>query len=430
MTALLSRLRLAVVAAGLSLAACSSFGSGEDVGEGSGAIADVPETAVRDQKDTGNCWLFATLGWVESLEMGAARDQGEDTTVRHYSPAYLDYWDWYEKITSGSVTGNDLATLKGALDGGGSWGAAVELVSRWGLVRSKDVDPNERDADKALAALSEMTTSLASGNLKTAAARKDRRAVRRELDRAFGFPAGLRDAMERTFGDGSRTLEDEEVSPEGAIRAAEDVQVRIPRADGSAVVRPLTDAIGERAAEDDPDKRKGPHAFSVVSFTDADATSPQATRAYFARIQKVLHTRTAIPIGWYWADKADPSEVGRFEGVSREPSGEVDSTSHLSIVDDYQAENVPGIGTLKAGRDASAADERAALSSQAKVTFLRIKNSYGARTKSKARPVGYDDLYASYLLGRHETCPVGVRSGGRGCERHLGLEDVVLPAGF
>ena len=429
MPALLSRLRLAVVAASLSLAGCSSLGS-EEVGEGSDAVTDVPETSVRDQKDTGNCWLYATLGWVESLELGAAREQGTDATVRHYSPAYLDYWDWYEKITSGQIEGHDLAELADALDSGGSWGAAVELIARWGLVRSKDIDPNERDADRALAALDVMKQSLATGNLRTAAARKDRRAVRRELDRAFGFPSGLRDAMESTFGDGSRTLTDEDASPAPAIHAARAVKVRIPRADGSVVVRPLTDAIGARAAEDDPDKRKGTYAFTVVSFTDGDAADPKRTRAYFARIQKVLHTKTAIPIGWYWADKADPSEVGRFEGVSRDPSGEVDSTSHLSIVDDYQAENVPGVGTLKVGGQASEADAHAALSSQAKVTFLRIKNSYGARTKSKVRPVGYDDLYASYLLGRHETCPEGVASGGAGCERHMGLEDVALPAGF
>jgi hypothetical protein len=388
---------------------------------------------VRDQKETGNCWLFATLGWVESLELGAAREAGEATTVRHYSPAYLDYWDWYEKITAAQIPEGADATeeaVRETLDSGGSWGSAAELVSRWGLVRSRDIDPGERDADKALAALAALTTSLRAGNLGTAEARADRRLVRRELDRAFGFPSGLQGAMESTFGDGSKTLEDEGVTPANAIRAAADVHVRIPRADGTAVVRPLTDAIGERAAGDDPDRRKGTYAFSVVSFTPAMARDASATRAYFARIQRVLHTRTSIPIGWYWADKADPSNLGKFEGVSRTPNGEAESTSHLSILDDYQVEGVPGFGTLKAGAEATEAQQRAALAKDAKVAFLRIKNSFGARTKTKVRPSGYDDLYASYLLGRHETCPEGVRSGGRGCERHRGLEDVALPAGF
>lgn len=425
----LSFLRAALAVTALSFAACAA--PAEEAGEGADALAEVPQTGVRDQKETGNCWLFATLGWVESLEIGAAREAGEDTTVRHYSPTYLDYWDWYTKITEGEIPADATAQeLKDALDSGGSWGAAVELVSKWGLVTSKDVDPNERDADKALAALEAVATSLREGNLRTAAARADRRVVRRELDRAFGFSTGLRDAMERTFGDGSKTLEDEGVTPSPGIRSAEDVEVRIPRADGSVVVRPLTDAIGERADGDDPDKRTGTYAFRVVTFTEAMARDPNATRAFLTRIQKVLHTKTSIPIGWYWADKADPSNVGRFEGVSRDPSGETDSTSHLSILDDYQAENVPGFGTLKAGVVATGAQQEAALARTAKVAFLRIKNSYGARTKTKVRPAGYDDLYASYLLGRHETCPEDVESGGAGCERHLGLEDVALPAGF
>ncbi len=421
--------RAALAASTLLAVACRAPADDES-GSGADAIAEVPQTGVRDQKETGNCWLFATLGWVESLELGAAQEAGEETTVRHYSPTYLDYWDWYEKITSGQIAGKSDADIKEELDSGGSWGLAVELVSRWGLVKSKDVDPNERDADKALAALGAVSKSLASGALKNAAARKDRRAVRRELDKAFGFPSALTNAMEQTFGDGSKNLEDEGVLGGNVIRSAEDVKVRIPRADGSVVVRPLTDAIGERAGSE-PDQRKGTYAFSVATFTDAIAKDPTKTRAYFARIQKVLHTKTAIPIGWYWADNGDEKETGRFEGVPTKPAGEKESTSHLSILDDYQAEDVPGFGTLKAGVDASPEAREAALASEARVTFLRIKNSYGARTKNtKARPKGYDDLYASYLLGMLETCPEGVRSGGAGCEKNRGLEDVALPAGF
>lgn len=378
---------------------------GDDPGSSADAV-EVPQTGVRDQKETGNCWLFATLGWIESLELGAAREAGRTATVAHYSPAYLDYWDWYEKITAGAIAQKTAGGIREELDGGGSWGAAVELVSRWGLVRSKDVDPNQRDADKALAALKTMSASLATGALKTAAARSDRTLVRRELDRAFAFPAPLKQEMDRTFGDGAKNLETG-ATASGLVRAKEDVEVRIPRPGGEVVLRPLADAIGARAAGDDPDQRTGTYAFRVVPFTDEAADDEAATRAYFARIQAVLETKTSIPISWYWADNGDERETGRFEGVPKTPAGEAESTSHLSIIDDYEK---VASGELR---------------------FLRIKNSYGARTKStKSRPKGYDDLYASYLLGMLETCPEGVASGGKGCTKSRGLEDVTLPAGF
>jgi hypothetical protein len=249
---------------------------------------------------------------------------------------------------------------------------------------------------------------LSTGALKTPAARRDRQLVRRELDRAFAFPAPLAEAIARTFGDASKNLETGATSSD-LIRSTADVKVRIPRPDGKVLLRPLTDAIGSRVTGDDPDQRTGTYAFRLAAFTDEIAADPDATRTFFARIEKVLDTKTSIPIGWYWADNGDAKDTGRFEGVPKTPAGEAESTSHLSIIDDYEAKST----------------------TEGDVRFLRIKNSYGARTKStKARPKGYDDLYASYLLGMLETCPEGVRSGGEGCTKSRGLEDVALPAGF
>ena len=48
----------------------------------------------------GNCWLYATAGWVESLHKGAA---GKDIDV---SEAYWNYWYWYSQLV-----GNDLRLL-------------------------------------------------------------------------------------------------------------------------------------------------------------------------------------------------------------------------------------------------------------------------------------------------------------------------------
>ena len=128
------------------------------------------------------------------------------------------------------------AEIRDELDSGGSWGAAVELIAEHGLVRASDISQGgkdadaDADADKALAALGAMAKSLASG-LSKPEALEDDELVRRELDRAFAFPRSL------------------------PVRRAEEVVVRLPRADGTTADRPLTDAIGTRAA-DNPDERE------------------------------------------------------------------------------------------------------------------------------------------------------------------------------
>lgn len=61
---------------------CIDRASDETVATSDESFTAVPETPVRDQKDSGDCWLFATTGWVESLEYGAlVQSAGTDTIV-------------------------------------------------------------------------------------------------------------------------------------------------------------------------------------------------------------------------------------------------------------------------------------------------------------------------------------------------------------
>src|SRR5205814_1674295 len=102
----------------LLLAACSANGgSAPSTGE---AITDVPQTPRIKNQAIGNCWIYATGTWAESLHKTAAH---EDFNV---SESYWTYIDWFQKITGGEVSGS--------IGEGGSFDMSSAIIQRYGLV--------------------------------------------------------------------------------------------------------------------------------------------------------------------------------------------------------------------------------------------------------------------------------------------------------
>ena len=130
-----------------ALAGCST--EAPQPARGEEEIVDIPASRARDQRETGNCWLYATTAWVESLERAAHREAHPSSRARAQAPlsiAYLDYWDWYSKITGGEVKGSDAKAMReDQLDSGGSWGYAVEVMraTAW-RGRAPSVAPGSR----------------------------------------------------------------------------------------------------------------------------------------------------------------------------------------------------------------------------------------------------------------------------------------------
>jgi hypothetical protein len=391
-------------------------------------LASVPVSGVRNQKETGNCWLFATANWVESLELGSRLEMharpGPD---KHISIAYWDYWDWYAKITGERVTRRTEKGLRDELDTGGSWGEAVELIAARGLVRAKDFlgDGEAHEAEAVERALGIVARSLLDGDLKTVAARRDGVIVRRELDRAFGLRAEVVQAMSASFGDaGAATFKKAKATAVAPVVSAEQIAARCPRPDGAPVMGTLLDAIGTRVGGQDPDVRTGELAWTRVRF---DAKSAASRREFFRRIQRVLRQGAAVPVAWYWASNGDPDNVGEFKTTPTTPAIEADSTFHETLIYDYEITDVPELGTLRAGRAATDAEQDAALAPEANITFFRVLDSYFDAKRTERR--GFSDIYLDYLLHELEVCPRGdPRSPA--CEKILPLDEVTLPRGF
>lgn len=397
-------------------------------------IVDIPSSRTRDQRETGNCWLYATTAWVESLERAARSEAHRSSRARAPAPlsiAYLDYWDWHSKITGGEIKGTDAKVMReDQLDSGGSWGYAVEVMARFGLARASAFGSTGimSDADLTNAALDTIIASLLDGPLKTPAARKDGALVRKELDRAFKLSAKVSASLTASFGaDGKKSFTKGTASDSDVVIPPDAFEVLVPRAGGASVVRPLSDAIGHRAQPgDDPDQRTGEFAWNVVPYA---RKSPAATRAYFRRIQRALHAGVPIPVSWFLAANGDPDQLGAYREVPAEPADIIDSVPHQTVIADYEVTDVPGFGTLKAGAIATAAQREAALDERANIVFFRVTDSYATRVVNSKR-VGVNDLYVEYLTGTVRVCPAGVPRTSRACHSEIPLEDVTLPAGF
>ena len=56
------------------------------------AVSALAGAPVKEQT-IGNCWLYASVAWAESLHQIATDE------TRDLSESYLTYWHWYEQIS-------------------------------------------------------------------------------------------------------------------------------------------------------------------------------------------------------------------------------------------------------------------------------------------------------------------------------------------
>jgi hypothetical protein len=135
------------------------------------------------------------------------------------------------------------------------------------------------------------------------------------------------------------------------------------------------------------------------------------------------------------SDNGDPRNNGTYETPPTTPADAAISGGHASLITDYEVDNAPGFGRLRAGVPATDAAKAAALDDAAKVVFFRIKNSWGRLANSGSikmnRDVGFYDVYADYMTGTIKSCPLDDQRKPTGpCKEEPGLSRVALPAGY
>jgi len=366
----------ALVAGGCSAEASSPASSEQDV-------TSIPETDVKDQA-IGNCWLYATLGWVESLHLahsGQALDLSE---------SYLTYLSAFTRLTTESfVFGKD-----GEWNTGDFFGQGVELIARYGLMDEGAFIATEANASRSArqeAATKAIALALKPGGaLATPEARKDPAQVRKVLDQAFALPKAVIAKMTTAFGaDLSRTrAKGAKITATGFHDPARMIVAKL--SDGHEVT--LDEAIGELdptrpvTAARDRKERRGPYAWQRVEFDDA-----QGRDAAVLRLKRSLNAGFPAPIDWYPAWDSMQESDGSFHAPVRGKGG-----WHESLVHDYEIE-VAGLGVLAAGTPVTdPAVLEKTLASTSTIKFLRLKNSWGRETGALGAR-GYTDAAWDYL---------------------------------
>lgn len=378
-------------------------------------IVDVPQTVV-ERRSIGASWLYAHASWVESMHEAAT---GEDFDV---SRSYWTYWHWYDQIVGRSPA---------KISTGGNWTTANGIVKKYGVLSEADfvvagttAEPSARQAQ----ALAAVDASLRDGALSTAAARRDRRLVRRELDRAFGLSAEVVAMLDRVFGeDVSRTFSSAAPADPG----------------GTPIARAADFSVAYTTG---PHMPLAPRTLSNAMSEWRPAYYPTSgRRAWLARVQRALHDAQPVVVTWFVDFNAmetrDVPLKGSFNMTTLRELGPGRQGGHMTVLEDYQAK-LPDGTVLEAGvtRDPQNPEDamklERALDPASEIAFFRVKNAWGAARPDRAVAPGmpgHHDLYVDYLDGPVKRCVTGAdgETDTTNCPfDHTPLQNVVLPPGY
>ncbi|NUO53493.1 MAG: hypothetical protein HOV80_31975 [Polyangiaceae bacterium] len=372
----------------LSIAALGCEGPSSDESN----ITDVPQTDV-ERQSIGNCWLYATASWVESMHLSAT---GEKFDI---SQSYWTYWHWYDEITQ--FRGSEIET-------GGSESVSFDIIRERGLMLESDFLPEDSVSEmssRQASALAKMNEELKSGRLKTSKNRGNHKLVRQVLSEAWGLSSDVKAQLDKAFGTTGKKKFNTTASSFGTkIIEASDFAVRYT------------------------ERQTDPNAPTVVDTTLVEAVDAWSTefypfdassrRQYQIRVQKALHDRQPVIMTWSVDFNAMEGAPGAKQGsfnldTLKAAGGPGRQGGHMVVMEDYQA-ITKDFGTLKAGvtLDPTKATDKAkldaALKTDTTLEFWRIKNSWGAfrddRSSAPGFP-GYHDLYQTYLDGPITWCP-------------------------
>jgi hypothetical protein len=405
--------------ASLGSQACTAETEGgetDEEGASTDDITKVENTKVKRQS-IGNCWLYAVQSWVESMNKRAT---GVDA---NFSESYLTYWHWFEQVANRSWT-TEIST-------GGSYGVASDLILRYGMISEGKFIPAEAEAEmsnRQSTALAAINKSLKEGALKDPNARRDRKLVRQEFDKAWGLTPEVSAMLDKVFGqDVSRTIDrGYRTRKTGTdILRPRDVPVSVPNATTRQAERTtLAEAIGTGSSW----SRTGKYAFQEVDYPSDEA----GRRRMQIRVQRALHDGAPIVVSWAVDFNALTSD-SKFSKQELDRRGPGRQGGHMTIITDYQIK-LPDGRVLKAGEsNYSQADLDAALKNESKVEFFRVKNSWGSLRPDRWQVGdGYHDLMIDYLNGPIKKCAeVNGTSDPNNCPSMQNpWWDAVLPAGY
>lgn len=391
--------------------ACSSSSEATSSDE----VVSLPHTDPKNQA-IGNCWLYATGSWVEALHAQATKES------LNLSESYWSYWHWFLQIAWSADPANG-PELKEIQTGGG-YMLSAHILRTFGAMHEGDFIPEEATSTtsrRQSSALSAINKSIREGALKDPAARADLALIRREMDAAWQLSPEVIARLDEAFGPAiDRDPEMGDASVHKIITARKLEVAHVDATTHAKDVASLYDILPS-AVDGVPDGRL---AWLEVAYPE----TPEERRAFLIRAQKALHDGLP-PLLTFNVDFA-AMKGSTFAGIPASPGQQ---GGHMVAMSDYEIADVPGFGLLKAGVTETRPEAlEAALSPEANMVFLRVKNSWGPTGAGDEFKVsGHYDLYMDYLNGPIKWCiqPDG-KTDRTKCTQETPFSSLVFPAGY
>jgi hypothetical protein len=423
---------LAAMVSSLSLAAgcaaddATSDTAGDEEGATTDDITSTANISEVKRQSIGNCWLYATASWVESLEKAASK------TEDNYSESYWTFWHWFEQLANGYGAPTEIST-------GGSYMTAAGLIDRYGMMLEKDFIPEEASSEmssRQKSALDAMNGWLKGGGLTAAGAPKKgtqeyRGYILKQLEKAWGLSADRAAKIEKVFGVNVTKTVDKSYGarkPGSEVVRAKDVLAAIPdMAQSTAaktVINPkltIQDAIGTGSSY----YRSGKNAWHEVTYP----STASERRGFYQEIQRSLHDGVPVVSSWFVDFNALTADA-HFSKKALDAKGPGHQGGHMTLLVDYTAKTSDG-KTYAAGQTVTDATTLTKLlDAKTEILSVRMKNSWGAYRPDRwasAQLPGYHDLDSDYLNGPVKRCKeVNGVTDTKNCQEDTGMQDVVL----
>lgn len=348
---------------------------------------NLDQTEVKWQS-IGNCWAYATMGWVESLVL---KNSGKKIHL-NLSESYHTYRHFEEQLTS--------RTPLGSIQTGGMWNQSMQLIAKYGLMKEEDFIPSEATnpkSDSQLLAMNNLNTWIKEGKVKSNLSKQQ---AEKHLDAAFNV--NLSEVNSKIISPRSLMV--------GPNTTLQDLIYRWRDTPWPSYTQyaPPTSALPQVPPFQTPDRDQ-----------------------LLRRVFLALNDHQPVVISWF-VDFNAVGEDGAFNKENLIKNGAGSQGYHQTVIEDYVVSGIdPQTGKkFYVGEGEATPYEKWLAAYYGKLEYFVIKNSWGSDRPDRPSyeregEKGYHKLNASYVLSWLKETKEGSSSRATPA-----VQGFILPPGF